>query len=210
MLPSPIEPAGSPNAGSVASRTEASAPTLAQARTRVLAMFRTGRELVRWSAVSEYVDQAYVGVEQMRRAAEIWGDLTRSYRMHDLAKALVEVGAVDQAIAYAERATLLESDFQAERAGQYWCELLHKERPHDEELAAQHLVFDRWPSSENALALAQAADENSDVERSSLAESVYAQLETQHPRELINTLLGRGLADRAWEAAERLTTDPGL
>jgi tetratricopeptide (TPR) repeat protein len=348
MLPSPnAHPAGAPKARSVASRTEASAPTLDQARTRILAMFRTRRELIRLSAVSEYVDQAYAGLEEIGGAAETWGaaalipttqkalasvakvslraddsngeigdlayellalhaelcnaeppkpaalvewlidfrfggtqdffepdiaeytdalgprglfllgqrldaleaalppqtkesdstreligryrerlavaggdpeeviasfgELTRSYRMHDLAEALVEVGDVDEAIAYAERATLLETGRQAERAGQYWCELLHEEYPHEDELAARQLVFDRWPSAKNALALAQAADdENSDVEWSSLAESVYARLETQHPRELITTLLGRGLVDRAWEAAERLTTDAGL
>lgn len=138
-----------------------------------------------------------------------FGELTRSYRMHDLAKALVEVGAVDQALAHAERATLLETSFQAEHAGQFWCELLHAHRPH-EEVAARQVVVDRWPTSKNALALAQAADQNDDLEWSSLAEAVYAALETQHPRELITTLLGRGLVDRAWESAERLTTDARL
>ncbi|WP_104082193.1 hypothetical protein [Cryobacterium sp. Y11] len=348
MLPSPIEPpAASSDVRSGATRAEASVDNLAQARTRILAMFRTRRELIRWDAVSEYVGEAFAGVGELRAAVETWGsaglipttekalasvvkvvlraddsngeigglayellslhaelcndeppkpavlvewlidfrfggsqnfwepdiaaytdalgapglfllgerlnaleaalppqtdawdsprqligryreraavaggdpdeviasfgELTRSYRLHDLAKALVEVGDIDEAIGYAERATLLESGWQAERAGQYWCELLHEEWPHQDELAARQLIFDRWPSSQNALALAQAADdENSDVTWSSLAEAVYAQLETQQPRELINTLLGLGLADRAWEAAQRLTTDAGL
>ncbi|WP_130178729.1 hypothetical protein [Cryobacterium sp. SO1] len=336
-----------PHTLSVVSPTEASAETLAQAHTRILAMFRSRRKMIRWDAVSEYLDQAYVGVDDLRVAAERWGsaavipttekalssvvtvvlrahnsydeigdlvrellalhadlctdeppqsgtlvdwlidfrfdgtqyffepdiaaytdalgphglallgsrlhaleaalpprtknwdsarwlighyreraavaggdpdevvasfgELTRSYRLHALAQALVEVGDIDEAIAYAERATLLETTKQAEQAGQYWCELLSEEWPHEDELAARRLVFDRWPSAENALALARTAeDEASAVEWTSLAEAVYAKLETQHPRELITTLLGRGLVDRAWESAERLTTDPVL
>ena len=324
-----------------------SVPTLAQARTRILGMFRTRRELSRWDAVSDYVNAAFAGTGELRFAADTWGsaalipttekalasvakvalhaddsngeigglahellalhaelcndeppkpamlvewlinirfdgsqdfwepdiaaytdalgsrglfllgerlaaleaalppktedwdsprsmighyreraavasgdpdaviagfgELTRSYRMHDLAKALVEVGDIDEAIGYAERATMLEEGHQAERAGQYWCELLHEEWPHEDELAARQLVFIRWPTSRNALDLAHVAnDENSAVTWNSLAEAVYAQLEARHPRELIHTLLGLGLVDRAWTAAERLTTDPGL
>jgi hypothetical protein len=336
MQPSPIGPFA-----------EASAPTLSQARTQILSLFRTRRGLIRWDAVSDYVNQAYDGTHLARVAAQIWGsavliptvqkafasvakvalhaddsngeigglanellalhaelcnaeppkpavlvgwlidvrfggsqdfwepdiadyaqalgphglvllgerlaaveaalppqtedwdsarwligryrqraavaggdpdeviisfgELTRSHLMHDLAKALVEVDDVERAIAYAERGTMLETGWQAERAGQYWCELLHEELPHADELAARQVVFDRWPSSKNALALAQAADdENSGVPWTSLAETVFARLETQHPRELIHTLLGLGLADRAWASAERLTTDAGL
>ena len=157
-----------------------------------------------------YRERAAVASGDADEVIASFGELTRSYRMHDLAKALVEVGDIDRAIAYAESATLLESSTQAEHAGQYWCDLLHKERPRDE-LAARQLVFTRWPSSRNALPLAQAAeDPSSDVPWSSLAEAVYAQLETQHPSELITTLLGLGLTERAWDAAERLTTDPML
>jgi tetratricopeptide (TPR) repeat protein len=320
---------------------EADAETLAQARTRILALFRTRRELVRWDAVSDYVNQAYAGMRELQVAAKTWGatavipttekalaivatvaqraddsngeigdmanellalhaelctaappkpaalvkwlidfrfdgsqgywepdiadyaealgspglalvserldaleaevpppsdgydfkgtqiaryrqrvavaggdpdaviasfgELTRSYRLHDLAKALAEVGAVDQAIAYAERATRLETSWQAERAGHYWCELLHETHP-DDALAARQFVFDAWPSAKNALALAQAADD-SGIGWNSIAEPTYARLEAEHPTELITTLLGRGLVDRAWEAAERLTTD---
>ncbi|MCU1445267.1 DUF6880 family protein [Cryobacterium sp.] len=344
MRPAHTEQSETPGSGSVTTPTEDATETLAQTRTRILATFRTRRDLVRWSAVSEYVDQAFGGVHELRGAAKTWGsaalipttekalaivvkvavraddsngeiggladallelhaelckaappkpavlvtwlidfgfdgsqdyftpdiaeyadalgspglallrerldaveaalppqikewdstrslidryrertavaagdpdeviavfgELTRSYRLHDVARALVEVGAVDRAIAFAERATLLEGSWHAERAGRYWCELLHDEGSHDAELAARHIVFDRWPTAKNALALAQATDQkNSTVAWSSLAESVYAKLETQHPSELITTLLGRGLVERAWEAAERLTTD---
>jgi tetratricopeptide (TPR) repeat protein len=339
--------ADAPPVPSNGSRTDASAETLAKARTRILAMFRTRRELIRWNAVSEYVDDAYAGVHELRAAAgnfgsaalipttekaiaivvklllhaddsngEIqgvvgallhlhaelckatppkpavlaewlidfrfggaqgffepdiaqyrdalgepgltvlserldaleaelppptdaydskrrliasyrqrvavasgdpekviasFGDLTRSYLLHDLAQALMEIGAIDQAIAYAERAALLEESWQAERAGHYWAELLHEYRAHDAELAARQMLFDRRPSAKNALALAQAAGApNSAVTWDSFAEAVFERLETQHPRELIGTLLELDLTERAWEAGERLTTDVGL
>jgi len=339
--------ADAPLAPSTGLRTEASAQTLAQARTRILARFRTRRELIRWSAVSEYVDDAYAGVHELRAAAGNWGsaalipttekaiaivvklllraddsngeiqgvvgallrlhaelckatppkpavlagwlidfrfggaegafepdiaeyrdalgapglavlserldaleaelppptdaydskrwlintyrqrvavasgdpekviasfvDLSRSFFLHDLAKALVDVGATDQAITFAERAALLEEGWQAERAAHYWADLLHEHRTHDAELAARRVLFDRWPSAKNALALAQTADApGSTVTWDSLAEAVYERLETQHPRELIGTLLGLDLTERAWAAGERLTTDAGL
>ena len=169
-----------------------------------------GHDSPRW-LIGHYRERAAVASGDPDEVIASFGELTHSHRLHDLAKALVEVGDIDEAIEYAERATLLETGWQAEQAGQYWCELLHEEWPHEDELAARQLVFDRWPSSQNALSLARGADdENSDVTWSSLAEAVFARLETQPPRELINTLLGVGLADRAWEAAQRLTTDAGL
>lgn len=44
----------------------------------------------------------------------MWHALTRSYRMYELAQALVEIGAIDQAIAIAERGTRLETSRHAE------------------------------------------------------------------------------------------------
>ncbi|MGO4785091.1 hypothetical protein [Cryobacterium sp. W22_MBD10_FK3] len=348
MCPTPTDrPTDAPRARSVAAPAEPAAETLAQARRRILPFFRTRRDLIRWSDVSDYADRAFAGVDELRRAALIWGsaavihttekaldsvvkvslrtddsngeigglagtllalhaelcnaappktatlvtwlidftfdctqdyfepdvadyadalgtpglallgerldafeaalppqtkdwdttrsmiahyreriavaggdtfavvaafgELTRSYRVHDLAKALVEVGAVDSALAYAERATLLETSRQAEQAGRYWCELLREYKPHEAELAARRLVFERWPSAKNALSLAETTDApDSIVAWSSIAEEVYARLETQHPHEVITTLLGRGLPERAWTAAERLTADAGL
>jgi hypothetical protein len=346
-LPETARSADAPLAPPIGSRPAASAETLAKARTRILAMFRTRRELIRWDPVSEYVDQGHIGVRELRGAAATWGsaalipttqtaldivvkllrraddsngeiqglvgsllqlhaelcnaappqpavlaawlidfrfdgtqdyvepdiadythalgaaglalvtdrldaleaelptvtdrtdfardliasyrqrvavavgdpdaliatfgEVTHSFRLQDLARALVEVGAIDQAIAYAERAALAEESWSADRAGDYWAKLLHKHRPHAEELAARRLLFDRMPSAKNALALAQTADApNSTVTWDSLAEAVYARLETQYPYELITTLLGRGLTARAWAAGERLTTDVGL
>ncbi|GAA3888113.1 hypothetical protein GCM10022381_32530 [Leifsonia kafniensis] len=47
--------------------------TLPDARKRILGMFRTRRELIRWDAVSEYVSFAYIGVEELRLSALSWG-----------------------------------------------------------------------------------------------------------------------------------------
>ncbi|MHB1172401.1 MAG: SWIM zinc finger family protein [Lacisediminihabitans sp.] len=135
-----------------------------------------------------------------------FGELAMSYRLHDVAKALIEVGAVDQAIAYAERGALLDSGWQAEKAGQYWCELLHEHRTHDDEIAARQLVFDRWPTATNAVRLAKAAGDA----WATRAEDAYAKLEQRHPRELIETLLGLDLTDRAWREAQRHPLDAQL
>lgn len=167
-----------------------------------------GYDSNRW-LINHYRERLAVASRDPEQVIASFGELTRSYRMLDLAKALTEVGAVDQALDYAERATLLETSVQAEHAGRFWCELVHQHRPHDE-VTARQVVVDRWPNSRNALTLATAADDSSAVEWSSLAEAVYAKLETQPPRELITTLLGRGLVERAWEAAGRLTDDPVL
>lgn len=124
--------------------------------------------------------------------------LTRAYRMHDLAKALMEVGAVDLAIRFARDATQLEDGWQAERAGQYWCELLREYRANDEEVAARQLVFDRWPTATNAVSLAEAA-RGDWTER---AEQVYARLRANHPAELIAALLRLKEHERAWNDAQ--------
>lgn len=124
--------------------------------------------------------------------------LTRSYRMHDLAKALIEVGAVDRAIRFAQDATELEDGWQAERAGQYWCELLHESRNQDEEVAARQLVFDRWPTATNAVSLAEAAGAG----WVDLSEQVYARLTANHPGQLIGTLLRLKQHERAWNDAQ--------
>ena len=83
MQPQPERPTAARDAPAVAARTEASrtdasrtvasAETLAQARTRILAMFRTRRELIRWDAVSDYVNDAIAGVHELRHAAGTWG-----------------------------------------------------------------------------------------------------------------------------------------
>ena len=121
--------------------------------------------------------------------------LTRAYRMHDLAKALIEVDAVDLAIGYAHDATELEDGWQAERAGQYWCELLHEHRTPDVEMAARQRVFDRWPTAANAVSLAESAGAG----WADLSEQVYARLDTSH---LIETLLRLKEHDRAWRDAQ--------
>lgn len=121
--------------------------------------------------------------------------LTRAYRMHDLAKALIEIDAVDQAIRYAHQATELEDGWQAERAGQYWCELLRQHRSRAEEVAARQAVFDRWPTAVNAVSLAEAAGSN----WGDRSEQVYARLDAVH---LVETLLRLKEHDRAWADAQ--------
>ncbi len=156
--------------------------------------------------ISHYRERLAVALGDPAGVIASFGELTRSYRMHELAKALVEVGAVDQAVDTAERGTLLETGWQAERCGQYWAELLHEHRSREAELDARQRVFDRWPTSVNALELAATAGPGWDAR----AEAAFTKLEKAHPRELINSLLALGLVDRAWQDALRLTTDPVL
>lgn len=121
--------------------------------------------------------------------------LTRSYRMHELAKALVEVGAVDMAITFARNAAELEDGWQAEQAGQYCCELLHQHRTPVDEIAARQRVFERWQTAANAVSLAEAAGDRWD----DLAEEVYASLDVGN---LIETLLRLKQYERAWTDAQ--------
>lgn len=130
-------------------------------------------------------------------------DLSGAYRLHDLAKALVEIDAIESAISYAERGALVDGGWQAERCAQYWCELLEQRGVAGEALAARQLVFDRWPTSSNAMRLAGAAGDA----WAAIEEATFRALEERHPRELIETLLGLGLAERAWTEAQRFRLD---
>lgn len=73
------------------------------------------------------------------------GDQSRSYKLHNTAKALAEIGETGLAIDWAKRGALLETGHQGEAAGDFWCALLHGHRP-GEEVAARRTVFERWPS----------------------------------------------------------------
>lgn len=76
--------------------------------------------------------------------------------LHDTAVALMEIGEVDAAIDWANRAADFDHGHQARRAADYWCDLLAEHRP-DELLAARVWVFRRWPSSSTAGRLYQDA-----------------------------------------------------
>lgn len=130
------------------------------------------------------------------------GDQTRSYRLHNTAKALVEIGEIDQAIEWAERATFLEVHRQAETAGGYWCELLHEYRG-AEEPAARTVVFERWPSSRNASRLHAVAGE-SWVE---IEVGVLDRLEQRPYDYIVFLLLTLKDVPRAWVEAHRFDLD---
>lgn len=159
----------------------------------------------RW-AIDRNYERLAVARQDASGVVASFGELTRSYRIHALAKALIEVGAIDAAIEFAERATLHETGWQAEAAGRYWCDLLHEHRARDEELAGRQMVFERWPTAQNAVPLATLAG-TAWEER---AADAYERLEGQHPSELIKTLIALGLNDRAWHEAHRHPTSAAL
>lgn len=126
-------------------------------------------------------------------------DQTRAYPLHDVAKALVEIGETEQGIEFARRAARHDDGWQAERAGHYWCELL-TEHHGDQALAARREVFDRWPSQTNAALLHRAAGDR----WSDYAAHVLAELE-RRPDDYVSFLLNPlGDASLAWAEAHRL------
>lgn len=135
-----------------------------------------------------------------------FGELVRSYRLHDLAKALIEIDAFDLAIVFAHRGATIEDGWQAEKCALYWSELLAQHRDHREEVDARRHIFERWPTASNALSLASAMGEG----WKSIAEDAYARLLTRSIRDLIETLLGLGLDGRAWNSAQGHALDAQL
>lgn len=126
-------------------------------------------------------------------------DQTRAYRLHDVAKALVEIGETEQGIGFARRAARHEDGWQAERAGHYWCELL-AEHHGDQALDALREVFDRWPSRTNAARLHRAAGDR----WSEYATHVLAELQ-RRPDDYVSFLLDPlGDTSLAWAEAHRL------
>ena len=138
------------------------------------------------------------------------GDQSRAYRLHDVAKALVEIGEVDRAIGFAERAALSERSFQAEKAAHYWCELLALHRP-AEEFAARNSVFEHWPSSSNASGLRDAAagewEWEWEWEWAGIQERVLTVLAARPYDYIVFLLLTLSDVPRAWAEALRLDLD---
>ncbi len=134
------------------------------------------------------------------------GDRTRSYRLHEAAAALAEIGFVDRAIEWAGQAAFLESGHQAEVAGHYWCSLLAGNRP-GEELAARRTVFERWPTSGNATAVYRAAGDLWGV----IEAAVVERLEQRPYDYIVFLLLSIEDVPRAWAEAHRIgLVDDGL
>ncbi|MBT2517667.1 hypothetical protein J7E29_09505 [Streptomyces sp. ISL-90] len=127
------------------------------------------------------------------------GDGTRAYQLEDVAKALAEIGEMDRAIEFAERAAFVENGWQAERAARRWCDLLADARP-DEELAARRVVFERWPNGSNASTLRRVAGPAwADIEG-----PVLAKLSADVDAYIGFILRELGDARRAWHDAHRL------
>jgi hypothetical protein len=133
-------------------------------------------------------------------------ELSHAYQLHDLAKALREIDAVDLAITYAHKGAAADNGWQAEKCAHYWCELIDQFRPRALAVDARRQVFDTWPTSSNALALARAMDDA----WPSIAESVYARLRDRSIRDLVETLLGLELYDRAWNDSQGQALDAHL
>lgn len=83
-------------------------------------------------------------------------DLRAAAWLEDTARALAEINEVDLAVDWARRATEFDTGHQAEKAGGYWCDLLHEHHP-DHELDARLEVFRRWPNHTNASRLFRAS-----------------------------------------------------
>ncbi|WP_448006166.1 DUF6880 family protein [Agromyces bauzanensis] len=127
------------------------------------------------------------------------GDGTRAYQLDDVAKALAEIGELDRAIEFAERAAFVESGWQAERAARRWCDLLAEARPADEP-GARRVVFERWPNASNASALRRAAG----AAWAELEEPVLAKLAADVDAYIGFLLRELGDGRRAWGEAHRL------
>lgn len=75
----------------------------------------------------------------------------------DAARALEEIGEIDAAIEWAQRAAdHPHGGHQAVRGAEHWCQLLAEHRP-AKELAARRTIFRRWPDSTHAARLHRAA-----------------------------------------------------
>ena len=121
----------------------------------------------------------------------------------DVAQAFEEIGEIDLAIEWAQRATHFDLGYQAQRAAEHWWQLLDEHQPHQRESAAQ-AVFNRWPTSRNGERLVGAAGPSS-------IGSVASALEP-HAAELVRFQLGV-LRDpvAAWASAHRLVlTNDGV
>lgn len=122
--------------------------------------------------------------------------------LQDTAVALMEIGEVDAAIDFAKQATDFDDGHQAQRAGDYWCELLGQHRP-DERVAARVEMFRRWPSSSTAGCLYRDAG----TAWPDYQDEVLERL-TSKPSDAV-VFAQHGLKDVrfAWELARRLGLD---
>ena len=121
----------------------------------------------------------------------------------DVAEAMEEIGEIDLAIAWAQRASMFDRGHQSQRAAERWWRLLGEHRPLDLPAAAR-TILERWPSAGNGARLvAVAGDGTVDDVQTTLAsrpaELVRFQLDTMRDPAL------------AWGTAHRLAlSDDGV
>jgi hypothetical protein len=119
--------------------------------------------------------------------------------LHDAARAFGEIGQINLAIEWAQRAADFDGGHQAERAADDWCRLLAEHRP-GELIDAQLVVLGRWPTAAHAGSLYHSVGESWDEYR----EEVMSTL-SPRPSEAVSFALS-SLQDvrLAWELAHAL------
>ncbi|MDN6147944.1 MAG: hypothetical protein L0I94_03800 [Yaniella sp.] len=112
------------------------------------------------------------------------------------AEALEEIGQLDLAVEWAQRAAGFDRGHQSVQAAEYWCGLLARPRP-DELMEARWWVFDRWPNSTTATRLHGEAGTSWPAYQDAVLERLSA-----NPREAVLFQL-HALKDpaAAWETA---------
>lgn len=117
----------------------------------------------------------------------------------DVAEAFEEIGEVDRAIEWADRATMFNFGHQSQSAAKRWWRLLSEHRSSSLPAAAQ-TIFERWPTSTNGAKLIETVGEG-------VLEDVQAALEMR-PTDLVRFQLDT-MDDPAlaWESAHRLSLE---
>jgi hypothetical protein len=120
--------------------------------------------------------------------------------LHDVARALEEIGETELAITWARQATDFDLGHQSQNAAEYWCVLLEKHQP-DELVAARSYLFYRWPTASNASRLHAAAGSGWLAHQADVVEILRA-----NPADAVTfTLSTLKDAQRAWDLAHELT-----
>lgn len=114
----------------------------------------------------------------------------------DVAEAFEEIGRIDLAIEWAERATRFDHGHQSRQASRLWWRLLTTHRPADLPDAAR-VIFDRWPNAGTGGQLVETVGRD-------VIDEAQAALESQ-PRELVRfQLVTLGDVRTAWQNAHQL------
>lgn len=120
----------------------------------------------------------------------------------DTARALAEIEEFDLAIDWARQGLGVTPSHQAQRAADYWCELLAEHRP-AELVTARLETFRRWPSSSTAARLYRDAGQTWPQHR----DEVMSRLETSPHDAVVFALSSLKDVHYAWELANLLALD---